>query len=149
MKTKVTTQPVEFSPSPVSPIEEVTGHRHLWAYSLGGGLLNFNTGISTHSFRGQLGVNESEMERVPDVPLPDFFINSRQGGTVQVIKANERLIHFIMLDGYKNPTYEFQWQSHNKWRAILKPGKTAQRRKFKRSSVDPIGPIRQADQSFD
>src|SRR5579859_1518031 len=97
-----------------------------WQVANDGGNVHLYDGTNTYSFKGELGDYDSELERLPDVPLPDMFTgeaNKKNRHRAQVHRSDPGSIYFTVQEGHKNPTYTLKHVGDNKWKAIPKPKK--------------------------
>jgi hypothetical protein len=94
-----------------------------WEFSRGDDKLHLSDGTHTFSFKGQLADYDSELEKLPEVPLPDIFVNSKSKGKAQVHRSDPGSIYFTLQEGRNNPTYTLKHMGDNKWKAIPKPKK--------------------------
>ena len=97
--------------------------QQMWQYARGPKHLHFTDGTKTYSFAGDLGDDDTDLEKIPDVPLPDVFANATSKGKAQVHRADPGSIYFTLQEGTKNPTYTFRHTGDSKWRAIPKKKK--------------------------
>ena len=77
-------------------------------------------GTQTYSFGGDLGEEDTDLEKLPDVPLPDMYKDSVSKGKAQVHRADPGSVYFTLQEGTRNPTYTLRHLGDNKWRAIPK-----------------------------
>ncbi len=103
--------------------------QHMWQYARGPKHIHFTDGTSTYSFSGDLGEEDTELEKIPDVPLPDIFTNAEAKGKAQVHRADPGSIYFTLQEGTRNPTYTFRHTGDSKWRAIPKKKKVKEQLK--------------------
>lgn len=87
--------------------------------------IHLSDGTHTYSFKGELGDSDSDLERMPDVPLPDIFgeANKKNKKRTQVHRSDPGSIYFTVQEGHQNPTYTLKHIGDNKWKAIPKPRK--------------------------
>lgn len=95
----------------------------MWQFSRGQKHLHLHDGQQTYSFGGDLGEEDTDLEKLPDVPLPDLFKDSVSKGKAQVHRADPGSVYFTLQEGTKNPTYTLRHLGDNKWRAIPKKRK--------------------------
>jgi hypothetical protein len=105
-----------------------------WQYAKEGDNMHFSDGTHTYSFKGQLADYDTELEKLPDVPLPDIFTNAQNKGKAQVHRSDPGSIYFTLQEGRNNPTYTLRHEGDNKWKAIPKP------RKVKDQLKQPLTP---------
>jgi hypothetical protein len=94
--------------------------QNMWQYARGPKHIHFSDGTKTYSFSGDLADEDTDLEKTPDVPLPDMYANSTAKGKAQVHRADPGSIYFTLQEGTKNPTYTFRHTGDSKWRAIPK-----------------------------
>jgi hypothetical protein len=98
-----------------------------WEISQGNGAIHLRDGDHQYSFKGDLSDFDSELERMPDTPLPATFENaSFKKHKVQVHRSDPGSIYFTVQEGRNNPTYTVKHMGDNKWKAIPKPKKVKQ-----------------------
>ena len=98
--------------------------QQMWQFARGPEHLNFSDGNATYSFKGKLHPTEQTyVEKVPDVPLPDMFSNHTAKGKAQVHRSSPGSIYFTLQEGKENPTYTLRHASGNRWSVIPKPRK--------------------------
>jgi hypothetical protein len=97
--------------------------QQMWQYAKAPGHIHFTDGNSTYSFKGDVGDEDTELDKIPDVPLPDIFTNATSKGKAQVHRADPGSIYFTLQEGTKNPTYTFRHTGDSKWKAIPKKKK--------------------------
>jgi hypothetical protein len=95
----------------------------MWQFSRGEKHLHLSDGEHTYSFHGDLADEDTELEKMPDVPLPDLFKDSKTKGKAQVHRADPGSIYFTLQEGTRNPTYTFRHVGNSKWKAIPKKRK--------------------------
>ena len=95
----------------------------MWKFSRGQKHLHLHDGQQTYSFGGELGDEDVDMEKLPDVPLPDLYNNSVAKGKAQVHRSDPGSVYFTLQEGNRNPTYTLRHLGDNKWRAIPKKKK--------------------------
>ena len=96
----------------------------MWQFSKGDGQIHFYDGNATYSFKGDLNPEgQSVLEKTPDVPLPDMYVNHKSKGKAQVHRSDPGSIYFTLQEGKENPTFTFRHSSGSKWVAIPKPRK--------------------------
>ena len=100
--------------------------QQMWQYARGPEHIHFTDGTKTYSFRGAIGDEDTELEKIPDVPLPDVFTNATAKGKAQVHRSDPGSIYFTLQEGTKNPTYTFRHTGDSKWRAMPKKKKVKQ-----------------------
>ena len=105
-----------------------------WEYAKEGDNIHLSDGTHTYSFKGQLADYDSELEKMPEVPLPDIFHNAQSKGKAQVHRSDPGSIYFTMQEGKNNPTYTLKHVGDNKWKAIPK------KKKIKDMLKQPITP---------
>lgn len=116
--------------------------QRLWQYSRAPGHVHFTDGTNTYSFKGELHPdNQTELEKLPDVPLPDMYMNSTARGKAQVHRSNPGSLYFTLQEGKQNPTYTFRHSGENKWVAIPKSRKAK-----KQMAEEPFVPNINLDQ---
>lgn len=100
--------------------------QQMWQFSKAPGHIHFSDGMKTYSFKyhnGGLSEEDMEMEKIPDVPMPDLFKDSLSKGKAQVHRADPGSIYFTLQEGTSNPTYTFKHTGGQKWKAITKKKK--------------------------
>lgn len=99
------------------------GSQTTWQYARSYDRIHLCDGTHTYSFKGQLGNRDTELEKIPDVPLPDIYANSTSKGKAQVHRSDPNCIYFTLHDGTVNPTYTLKHGRGTKWQAIPKARK--------------------------
>ena len=94
--------------------------QQMWKFSRGPKHLHLHDGQQTYSFGGNLAEEDTDLEKLPDVPLPDMFKDSVTKGKAQVHRSDPGSIYFTLQEGNKNPTYTVKHLGDSKWRAIPK-----------------------------
>ena len=94
--------------------------QQMWQFSRGPKHLHLHDGQQTYSFGGNLAEEDTDLEKLPDVPLPDLFKDSVTKGKAQVHRSDPGSIYFTLQEGNKNPTYTVRHLGDAKWRAIPK-----------------------------
>ena len=108
--------------------------QRLWHYSKGDDHIHFSDGTHTYSFKGKLDEVDTDLEKIPDVPFPDLFTDSKSRGKAQVHRSDPGSIYFTLQEGRANPTYTFRHMGDSKWKAIPKA------RKVKAVLKQPVTP---------
>lgn len=99
--------------------------QQMWQFSKAPNHIHFSDGMKTYSFKhqGELNEDDLELEKIPEVPLPDLFKDSTGKGKAQVHRADPGSIYFTLQEGTRNPTYTFKHTGGQKWKAIAKKRK--------------------------
>jgi hypothetical protein len=99
--------------------------QQMWQWSKAPGHIHFSDGMKTYSFKhqGDLADEDVDLEKIPDVPLPDLFKDSTGKGKAQVHRADPGSIYFTLQEGTRNPTYTFKHTGGQRWKAIVKKKK--------------------------
>lgn len=106
-----------------------------WEYAKNGDSIHFSDGTHTYSFKGQLADYDSQLEKMPEVPLADIFTNATAKGKAQVHRSDPGSVYFTLQEGRNNPTYTLRHVGDNKWKAIPKPHKVKDKLK------EPLTPV--------
>lgn len=101
------------------------GKQQMWQFSKAPGHIHFSDGMKSYSFKheGELNEDDLDLEKIPDVPLPDLFKDSTSKGKAQVHRSDPGSIYFTLQEGTRNPTYTFKHTGGQKWKAIAKKRK--------------------------
>jgi hypothetical protein len=94
-----------------------------WQFAKDNGNIHFSDGTHTYSFKGDLSEYDTELEKMPEAPLPNVFSNAKIKGRAQVHRSDPGSIYFTLQEGRNNPTYTLKHQGDSKWKAIPKPRK--------------------------
>ena len=99
--------------------------QQMWQYSKAPGHIHFSDGVNTYSFKHdkELAEEDLDMEKIPDVPLPDLYKDSTGKGKAQIHRSDPGSIYFTLQEGTRNPTYTFKHTGGQKWKAIIKKKK--------------------------
>ena len=104
--------------------------QQMWQFARGQKHLHLTDGTHTFSFAGDLADEDTEVDKIPDVPLPDLFKDSVSKGKAQVHRSDPGSIYFTLQEGTRNPTYTFRHIGDSKWKAIPKKKKVKQQLKM-------------------
>jgi hypothetical protein len=103
--------------------------QQMWQFSKAPGHLHFSDGLKTYSFKttgAELSDEDTELDKIPDVPLPDLFKDSTSKGKAQVHRSDPGSIYFTLQEGTSNPTYTLKHTGGPKWKAVAKKKKAKQ-----------------------
>ena len=92
----------------------------MWQFAKHPGQVHFSDGTNSYSFKGDLKDEDTELEKLPDVPWPELFDKAESKGKAQVHRSDPGSMYFTLQEGTQNPTYTFRHLSENKWKAIPK-----------------------------
>jgi len=106
-----------------------SNRQRIWHFARGINHIRFSDGTHTYSFEGPLAAKETLIQKIPDVPLPDMFINATSRSKIQVHRSDAKTIYFTICDGIKNPAYTFVHQKENTWKVIPKIKKKAKKKR--------------------
>lgn len=112
-----------------------TTSQSTWHFAKGDGHIHLSDGTNTYSFKGNLQDMDTELEKMPDVPLSDMYTNAKSKGKAQVHRSDPGSIYFTLQEGRDNPTYTLRHEGDAKWKAIPKA------RKAKGQLKQPQAPI--------
>lgn len=97
--------------------------QQMWQFARGAKHLRLSDGNHVHHFNianGDLDGGEADLERVPEIPLPDMFNDSTSKGKAQVHRSDPASVYFTLQEGTRNPTYTFKHIGGAKWKAVPK-----------------------------
>lgn len=110
----------EMGSGPMFPTHD---KQQMWQFARGEKHLRLSDGTNVHHFNianGDLDGGEADLERVPEIPLPDMFNNSTSKGKAQVHRSDPASVYFTLQEGTRNPTYTFKHIGGAKWKAVPK-----------------------------
>ena len=85
--------------------------------------IHLSDGIHTYSFKGDLSDMDTQLEKMPDIPLPDLYKNVKAKGKAQVHRSDPGSVYFTLQEGHNNPTYTLKHEGNSSWKAIKRPHK--------------------------
>lgn len=94
-----------------------------WQFSRKGDVIHLTDGVNAYSFKGNLGDEDTELERLTDTSIHDIFNDIESKGKAQVHRSDPGSIYFTLQEGKANPTYTFRHVGDSKWKAIPKARK--------------------------
>lgn len=110
----------EMGSGPMFPTHD---KQQMWQFARGAKHLRLSDGNHVHHFdiaNGDLDGGEADLERVPEIPLPDMFNDSTSKGKAQVHRSDPASVYFTLQEGTRNPTYTFKHIGGAKWKAVPK-----------------------------